>query len=132
MIHLVAHPYVDLVFPKVAPWLAKAVGKFTSLTLPDLLSLCSARRAFLFIDHPEEPTNALVGQFDTRGGESVFVVLAMGGRGGENWPKLFDAVAEFAKTYGSKAVYWEGRKGWQRVIPKAKVIKQTYRFEIGD
>lgn len=129
---LIAHPFVDLVFPKAAPWLAKALGKHTSMTIPRLLRMCSAREAFLFVDDPQEPQNAMVAQFDKWGGDDVLVVLAMGGKGGENWAQVFQSVKDFAKAYGAKAVSFEGRMGWQRALPEARVIRQTYRIEIGD
>lgn len=128
-ISLISVPYIDGVFPKVSGWIARALGKHSAITLPRIYQMCRASEAFLLVDHAAEPTNAMVVQFDNRGGDRVLLVLAMGGKGGENWNTMFDEVCTWGKSLGAVRAVFDGRKGWQRVLPKAKVISQTYAVE---
>jgi hypothetical protein len=130
VISLIAQPFIDLVFPKVAGWLDKALGKHSNMTVTRLYEMCRTGGGLLFVDVPEEPQNALVCQFDEHRGKRVLVVLAMGGKGGQNWNKLFDEVCSWAKAFGASEVIFEGRFGWQRVLPKVKPVKQTYVMEL--
>lgn len=127
---LVSHFAVDEIFPKVAGYLALALGTHTEWTVPALHTACSNRGAFLFVDEVEHPKAAMVARFETWGGEPVFNCIAMGGAGGENWPEAMAHIRRFAAIYGAKAVVFHGRKGWQRVFSDAEVLYQTYSLPV--
>lgn len=125
---LVSHYAVDEIFPKVAAYLHSALGTHIGWTLPDLHSACSSRNALLFVDEVEHPKAVMVARFEVWGGEQVLNCIAMGGAGGENWPEAMAHIKRFAALYGARAVVFHGRKGWQRVLPEAEVIYQSYRI----
>jgi hypothetical protein len=128
---LVSHWSVDAVFPKAAPILAKALGTHTAWTVAELATLCSNRGAWLFVDDMEHPKDALVGRFEVWGGQQVFNILVMGGKG-EDWPTAMDTIKDFVSTFGVNRIRWDGRIGWQRVFKDARVIYQAYQIEIED
>ena len=124
------HPLmVDVIFPKVAPYLAKALGDHTAWTLQDLWSECRTGRALLFVDDIDNPQNALVARFETWGGSQVFHLLVMAGEGGGAWPQAIEAVNDWRRQYGCKRTVFSGRKGWERALRKADVIYQAYELK---
>lgn len=126
---LVSHYAIDAVFPKVASYLAEALGTATAWTVADLATVCSNRGAFLFVDDASHPGNALVCRFETWGGRQVLNIIAMAGKGGEDWPEALDTIRDFAVVHGAESVVFHGRIGWQRKLPEARVIYQTYEIE---
>jgi hypothetical protein len=129
---LVSHFAVDAVFPRVAQYLAPALGLHTAWTVADLATICSNRGAWLFIDCHEDPKAALVGRFEVWGGKPVFNILAMGSGVNADWPEAMDTIQDWANTFGVKQVVFHGRKGWQRTFENARVIFQTYVLEYED
>ena len=126
---LVSHYAADAVFPKAAPILAKALGMHTGLTLSQIGTMCSNRGAWLFVDCPDNPKDALVGRFETWGGAEVFNIMAMGGAG-ENWPDAMDTIKDFVSLFGVKTIVFNGRIGWQRVFKDASVLYQGYAISV--
>ncbi len=126
---LVSHFAADAYFSRVAPYLGKALGTHTGLSLAELGALCSNRGAFLFIDDHERPRNALVGRFENWGGSEVFNILAMGGEGHADWPEAMDTIADFCSTFGVRRIVFHGRLGWQKVFKNSRVLYQTYELQ---
>lgn len=57
--------------------------------------------------------------------------LVIGGRHMEIWKDPHrEFVENMGRTGGAKTIVTEGREGWQRVFPDAKVIRQVYEVEI--
>lgn len=120
---------VDRVFPLVLPYIEASARQNSNLTAADAYMMCASRRAMLFVDDLDEPRNAMVCAFEMRSGVNTLNVLAMGGKGGENWSKLLAGVREFGRRFGAPKTRWVGRKGWQKVLPEARVIGQVYEVD---
>lgn len=122
---------VDIVFPKIAPWIEPAIShnRCSEWTLDAVYGECVNGRMMLFVDDMQTPKNALVGKFSTWGGERVFYIAFMGGAGGENWPVAMRQIKEFAAKFGVTRVTANLRDGWMKHF---KVKKLTTLCEIED
>lgn len=128
-LYLVGLLDMDRVFPLVADFMASSYKTFGNVAPHDLYRMCCTRQAFMFVDVLETPRNAVVCALETRGGETVLNVIAMGGKGGENWKSMFAEICDFGKRFGASRTRFNGRKGWQKVLPQARVVGFIYEVE---
>ena len=121
---LVSQLSVDIVFPKIAHYLAPAIehNRCSEWTLDTVYSECVAGRMLLFVDDQQDPKNALVASFRTWGGERVFYIAFMGGEGGEDWPEAFTHMRAFASRFGVSRVTANLRDGWLRHLKVKKLV----------
>lgn len=119
----VSHLAVDVIFPKVAPWLEAAIShnRCSEWTLDGVYAECAASRMVLFVDDMANPQNALVGRFTNWGGERVFYIAFMGGAGGEDWPQAMRQVREFAARFGVVRITANLRDGWLKYLKVKKL-----------
>lgn len=101
-------------------------------TAGDLWTLCRAGTAFLLVAHDGTAIkSASIWRFETWTNEPVFRCLIAVGEDMESWFEgVREIVTRMAKEGGAKSLVCDGRKGWQRRIPEAQVIRQTYRIEV--
>lgn len=129
-IYIVPQHLVDAYFPLVAGHLQKAI-EYTDYSEWDLQSVYRAvalREAFLFVDHPEHPKNALVGKFVRFRGHTAFALQFIGGEGGYDWCEGVKEIRKFAAQYGVMELVGWPRKGWKRLF-NCKVVTEMCVIE---
>lgn len=115
---------IDIVFPKVAEYLAPAIlhNRCSGWTLDTLMAECAAGRMLLFVDDPVNPKNALTCQFQTWGGERVLYISFMGGEGGANWRDAFHHMRQFANRLGVSRICANLREGWHKHLKARRLV----------
>lgn len=121
---LVPYLSVDIIFPKVAHYLAPAIqhNECSRWTVDAVMQECVAGRMLLFVDDMLDPKNALTCQFQTWGGERVLYVSFMGGEGGANWREAFTHIRAFANRLGVKRICADLREGWHRHLKARRLV----------
>lgn len=92
---------------------------------------CRSGNAFLLVAYEDEGSPiikaACVVRFVERENGLTGVIGAMGG-GDMEWQSLLARVLEWSASLDAPAIEFEGRTGWQRVLPDCKVISCNYRM----
>jgi hypothetical protein len=124
MIHLVPYLSMDVVFPKVAKYLEKAINHegCSSWTITSLYSACATRQAYLFVDDLIDPKNAGTVQFQIWGGRTVCYIMFLGGEGGMDWRKEMRQFRQFAHSMGVTQIYANVRDGLLRVFSHKRIV----------
>ncbi len=131
-IELVPAPLVDRVWPQISDRVDVACKKTGGdLTSGYLWQECRSGHAFLLIAHEgEEVSGESIWRFETWQSGPKFRCLSGSGIEKDDWFGLMRAkVEEMARMCGASLVY-EGRKGWSRHNPKARVIRILYEEAI--
>lgn len=99
---------------------------------PDwLFEICRKGDALLFVAHEENVVMAgLVCRVENWSGRRVLRIQAAAGWGLERWLPALRDYREWLQRLGVNQVIFEGRKGWQRVLPRARVVRQVYEVDI--
>lgn len=122
---LIQVQYVDSFWPHVKDGFEKARLKTgSSLTVGSLWQQCRSGEAFLVVVHDEK--SVLAGAV-VRPEESKLRVLVLYGGDMDEW---FNDIVAFGKRIaadcGADALRFEGRAGWKKKFPKAKVLRVLY------
>ena len=98
----------------------------------DLWVQCRNGSAFLLIAHDgDEIRGASIWRPDTWQSGRVLRCLALYGHGMTDWIEDMHATAKrIAADCGATSLVAEGRPGWQKKFPKAKVLRMLYRESI--
>jgi hypothetical protein len=132
-VSLVACPLVDSVWPFVTYGLEHACMKGGGDIGSDYLwGLCRSGGAYLFVvADGEHVIGASVWNFEKWSSGRKFRCLAAYGQDRDNWlEQMRDLVRKAARDGGATALVADGRLGWARVFPEAKVLRQTYEIVI--
>lgn len=130
-IHLVPVADVDGIWPHLQSGMAEACNRCGDDITPwHLLSWCRRSDALLFVWFADEEIKAgLVVRPETWGKEQVLRILALTGHDIDEWLPWLEA-CDVWKTYvGDLPIIFEGRKGWERKVPNASVLRVVYRME---
>ena len=129
-VHLVHQFVAGEMFQKVAGYLQPAIeyNRCSAWTLPSLMQQVAAGNVLLFVDDMKNPENALTAQFCEWGGERVFYIMFMGGKGRADWAVVFRQLREFAANLGVSRVCANMRPGWLKHL-KAKPLITLYEIE---
>jgi hypothetical protein len=102
------------------------------LTTGDLWSQCRNGSAFLLIAHEgEEIRGASIWRPDTWQTGRKLRCLALYGSGMKHWIEDMHGMAKsIAIDCGATSLVSEGRLGWQRIFPKAKVLRALYEEQL--
>jgi hypothetical protein len=128
-VSLVPVPNVDQFWPHLREGFERALLKTGGyLTTGDLWAQCRAGTAFLIVAHEGEAIRgASIWQPDTWMTGRKMRCLGLYGVARNDW--LFDMrdlAARLAKDCGATSLVSEGRPGWQKIFPKAKVLRVLY------
>lgn len=131
VLELVPLTHVDEIWQQIALGIEQACRRCgDDITGPYLFGECRAGRALLFAMIDVGRVNAaLVCRVENWGGRRVLRILAATGRGMADW---LDAITTHRLWPGHLAcekIVFEGRRGWERVLPEARVIRQTYEVD---
>ena len=102
------------------------------LTADYLWSECRSGKAFLVIVTNEaEIVGASVWRFESWTSGRKLRCPALYGRRATEWLDPHEKVIrDIANAGGATALVTEGRKGWQRRYPKAKIVRQLYEVAL--
>lgn len=124
---------VDGIWPSVARGLEHACRKSGGdLTADYLWSECRSGRAFLCIvsDGPAICA-ASVWRFEKWSSGKKLKCLALYGQGMRGWLDGHRAfTVEMAKAGGASSIVTDGRAGWGRLYPEARILRQTYEVDV--
>lgn len=131
-VDFVAPSLVDQVWPHIAEEMQKACeitgGDLSSGTL---WQMCRSGNAFLMVVSDRKILMASVWRFETWPSGLVFRCMCLIGDRMDDWLEQAKEFAETkAKEGGAMRIITEGRKGWGRVFPQAKTLRQVYEVEL--
>lgn len=124
---------VDGVWPSVKDGFQRASDRFGGdLSVGDLWQLCRSGNAFLFVVHDDQTVAAATAwRPELWGSGPKFRCLALYGTNMADWmPELHEKVKQTAVQCGATSLMSDGRAGWQKVFPKAKVLRMVYEERI--
>lgn len=132
MISLVPLIHIDAVWPHIAEGMKKACTRAGGDITPDwLFEICRKGDALLFVAHENNAVMAgLVCKVENWSGRRVLRILAAAGWRMERWLPALRDYREWLQRLGVNQVIFEGRKGWERVLPRARVVRQVYEVDI--
>lgn len=132
-VKLVGVTQVDGVWSSVAGGLEKACRKTGGdLTSDYLWSECRAGRAFLaVVTRDQNIIAASVWRFEKWTSGTKLRCLALYGSGLKSWlPEHMEFLNELAKAGGAKTLVSEGREGFKKIFPKARILRTLYEVEL--
>lgn len=132
MITLVPLSHVDQIWPALADGMKEACRRGGGDLTPDwLFTVCRKGDALLFVAHDELEIQAgMICRVENWSGERVLRILAACGWDMGRWlPSVCD-YREWLDSIGVAKVVFEGRKGWERAVPRARVLRQVYEVDI--
>ena len=124
---------VDQIWKLVTDGLEHACRKTGGdMTADYLWSECRSGKAFLVIvTDAEKIAGASVWRFEAWTSGRKLRCLALYGRRAAEWLAPHELIIrDIAKAGGATALVTEGRAGWQRLYPKARVVRQLYEVEL--
>lgn len=132
-ISLVPLHLIDGIWPSVKDGFQRASDRFGGdLTVGELWQLCRSGNAFLFVVHDDQTVAAATAwRPELWGSGPKFRCLALYGTNMADWmPELHEKVKQAAVQCGATSLMSDGRAGWQKVFPKAKVLRMVYEERI--
>lgn len=131
-IHLVPTHEIDRVWPLLAEGMTEACRRGgDDLTPWHMFSQCRRSEALLFIAIADEEVKAgLVVRPEQWGNRQVLRILALCGWGIDVWLPWVTEYRDWPKHLDIKSVVFEGREGWKRVVPKARVLRTVYEVDL--
>ncbi|MBL4591256.1 MAG: hypothetical protein JKY96_04785 [Phycisphaerales bacterium] len=67
---------------------------------------------------------------ELRENQKVLTVQHCGAKGMDGWKEHLEVFTNHAKNNQCSSIEFEGRPGWQRVLPQVSVVSTTYRMEV--
>lgn len=132
-VSLVPVPNVDLYWPHLREGLHRSVMKTGGdIETGDLWVQCRNGSAFLLIAHKgDEIRGASIWRPDTWQTGRKLRCLALYGFKMNGWIDDMHALAKrLAMDCGATSLVSEGRLGWQKIFPKAKVLRALYEEKL--
>lgn len=123
---------VDSAFDHVASGLQLSCERSGGdLTASYLFEQCRSSSALLVVAHDDTGIiGAVVLRFENWSGKSVIRTLGLWCSKKGAWEALNKKTHEIGKLYGAKSLVAEGRKGWERRYPNAKILRQLYEVTL--
>lgn len=134
MIHLVPVSEVDRAWMPIAEGMKEACRRGgDDLTVADLFRQCRTGHALFFVAFVADEIKAgLVCRPEMWGGKQVLRILALTGWDMDQWLPALTEYREWPLALDVKAVVFEGREGWKRVLKNVRVIRTVYEVELAD
>lgn len=126
MITLVSVDKVDQVWPHVRDALEHASRRTGGdRTAADLWALCRRSEAYLLVAHDEQRMQAAsVWKPENWATGRKLRCLALAGVGMKTWLQpMREEAAKLAKILGATAFVADGRQGWGKIFPRARVVR---------
>jgi hypothetical protein len=131
-VELVPVMFVDDAFNKVSEGLQKSCDRSGGdLDAAYLWRECRTGQAMLYVVSQETSIiGAVVLRFENWSGKSILRTLGLWCNGLGVWDALDAKAHEIGRQFGAKSLIAEGRKGWERRYPNAKILRQLYEVEL--
>jgi hypothetical protein len=131
-VSLVAVTNIDAIWPQVRGGFHRSVMKTGGdIETGDLWVQCRSGAAFLLIAHDEQIKGASIWRADTWQTGRKLRCLALYGHGMTDWiGDMHEMAKRLAADCGATSLVSEGRLGWQKIFPKAKVLRALYEEQI--
>lgn len=130
----IAAPHeIDGLWVTVGPMFTRATERFgDDLTPGELWQMCRSGGAFLLLIFNDDGIIlACCFRFDMWSKGSVLRILSLAGDEMALWhDEAIGFLTKTAKDNGASRIIAEGRKGWERVYKKTRVLRCTYEMEI--
>ena len=123
---------IDNVFEHIAKGLQSSCDRSGGdLDAAYLYRECRSSAAILVVTSDETEINgAVVLRFENWSGKSVLRTLALWCNSKGAWAALDTKAHEIGKQFGAKSLIAEGRKGWERRYPNAKMLRTLYEVDL--
>jgi len=123
---------VDNAFNHVSEGLQKSCDRSGGdLDVAYLWRECRSGQAMLYVVSQDDTVKgAVVLRFENWSGKGVLRTLALWCNGLGVWDALDAKAHEIGRQFGAKSLVAEGRKGWERRYPNAKVLRQLYEVSL--
>ncbi len=131
-VSLVPAHRVDQVWPFPREGFQRFIDKTGSgISTGDLWVKCRSGGGFLLVAHDEQVKGASIWECETRASGRKLRCVALNGVEMTNWIHDMRALAiSIAKDCGANGLLSEGRLGWKRVFPKARILSALYEEPI--
>lgn len=125
---LVQVQHVDGLWPHVKDGFQKALLKTGGdLALGSLWQQCRAGEAFLVVVHDDGVMAAAIVRPELWATGNKLRVLALYGEGMGDWfQDIMDMGKRIAADCGANALIFEGRRGWSKKFPRARILRVLY------
>jgi hypothetical protein len=122
---------VDGYWDDIKPLIDKALKKqeVSEYTLDDIKGFLKERDMQAWVALDEKIIGCVITQIINFPRKKVLDVLFIGGERFDTWAYGWNILNEFAKDQGCKKIKGDGRDGWVKKIPGAKVTK-LYTWDI--
>jgi hypothetical protein len=132
LVSLVAVPNIDAIWPHLREGFHRSVMKTGGdIETGDLWVQCRNGSAFLFIAHDTEIRGASIWRPDTWQTGRKLRCLALYGSGMGDWiGDMHEMAKRLAADCGATSLVSEGRPGWAKIFPKAKVLRALYEEQL--
>lgn len=130
---LVPVTHVDAFWPHVREGFQRALLKTGGdLETGDLWALCRSGAGYLIVINDEDGIiGAAILKAETWSSGRKMRVMALYGAGAADWFADMKALAiRIAKDCGATAIVADGRKGWPKFAPNARVLRVVYEEQI--
>lgn len=123
-------PVVDVirVWPYVHEWIARACARGDHHWHPlSVMEACARGRCALWLVMDGDDVLG-VGVTEVErwpNGDTVGVILLVGGRGGIAWLGLIKTLEEWARLWGCRRMIVRGRRGWLRLLTDYRLAEWT-------
>jgi hypothetical protein len=132
-VSLIAVPVVDSAWPFITYGLEHACLKTGGEITSDYLwRLCRSGEAYLFaVADGEQVIGAAVLRFEAWTSGRKLRLMALYGERMTDWgEQMLNQIEQIAKVGGATSIVAEGRLGWARRYPKARVLRKTYEMDL--
>jgi len=132
-VSLVPVQHIDQFWPHLREGFQRAVMKTGGdIETGDLWVQCRNGSAFLLIAHDgDKIAGASIWTRQTWQTRRVMRCLALYGTGMTGWlPDMRALAIQLAKDNGCTSLVSDGRRGWQRIFPNAKVLRNLYEEKL--
>ena len=123
---------IDGIFEHIAEGLQKSCDRTGGdIDAAYLFRECRSAAAMLVVAAENELIiGAVVLRFENWSGKSVLRTLALWCNGDGAWESLNAKAHEIGRQFGAKSLIAEGRKGWERRYPNAKILRSLYEVPL--
>jgi hypothetical protein len=123
---------VDSVWQQVSEGLQGSLLKTGGdLAIGELWQDCRGARSFLVVAHGDTIKAASVWRPEVWQTGTKLRCVALYGKGMSDWlPAMRGVATDIAKACGATSFITEGRRGWEKVFPNAKVLRVLYEEPI--
>lgn len=122
---------IELAWVSALPLIQKIADSAPDLTITILWRMVRSGEAELWLAG-EGVTHEAAGitKMKDWGGQTAALIIGVASTDGRAWRSVIPEFKQALKARGADIIIMEGRAGWARVFPGAKVVRQTYEVKL--